>query len=69
MSYPDTPPKSDLPEVLHRLSKAMEMLEEISDDLMRDEIYKCVECVDDIIRDVRLDLFAIDRVLRAVTDS
>ena len=69
MSYPDTPPKSDLPEVLHRLSKAMEMLEEISDDLTRDEIYKCVECVDDIIRDVRLDLFTIDRVLRAVTDS
>jgi hypothetical protein len=69
MSYPDAPPKSDLPEVLYRLSKVMKMLEEINDDFTRNEIYERVEYVNDIIRDVRLDLFAIDRVLRAVTDS
>ena len=65
----DELPKSDMPEMVVRLTEAVNALDEIDDDFSRQEIYHRNEYVTDIIKDVRSDLVAINIVLRRMTDS
>lgn len=61
-------PKSDIPEITFRLTKAVDVLDEIDDDFSRQEIYEHRDYVKEIVNDVRSDLMTINTVLRRVTD-
>ena len=60
-------PKSDLPEIAHRLKWLREHLEEVDDDLTRREVYDRVGTAATVIGDVASDVEAVARALRAVT--
>jgi len=62
-------PKSDIPEMVVRLTEVANALDEINDDFSRQEIYERNEYVKEIIKDVQSDLKAINILLRRVTDS
>lgn len=62
-------PKSDIPEMVVRLTEAVNALDEINDDFTRQDIYYRNEYVTSIIKDVCGDLMSINLLLRRVTDS
>jgi len=59
--------KQTLPEMVVRLTEAINALDEIDDDFSRQEIYERNKYVMEIVNDVRNDLKVINAALRRVT--